>query len=176
MNLVIKQEEINEREIVEDVVRKAFLNAEFSDKSEHILVKKLRESKEFISELSLVAKVEDSVIGHILYTKIHIYEGDKRYESLALAPLSVLPEYQNMGVGSKLIKSSIEIAKRLGYTSVVVLGHEHYYSKFGFKPSYLFDIKAPFDVPKEAYMVLELEEGALKNISGVVEYSKAFFE
>ncbi len=85
-------------------------------------------------------------------------------------------DYQNKGIGKALINYGLEVAKNLGYESVVVLGHENYYPKFGFKKASEFDIKPPFEVPDEAFMVLELKENGLKNVSGIVEYSNAFFE
>ena len=49
------------------------------------------------------------------------------YETLSLAPMSVLPNYQKMGIGSKLIEYGIKAAKKAGYTSIIVLGHSNYY-------------------------------------------------
>ena len=97
-------------------------------------------------------------------------------EYLALAPVSVLPEYQNKGVGRTLINKAIEKAKNLGYTSIVVLGHSNYYSKFGFINASEFDIKSPFEVPNDVFKVLVLDEEKFEGTSGVVEYSSAFFE
>jgi predicted N-acetyltransferase YhbS len=95
---------------------------------------------------------------------------------LALAPVSVVPEHQNKGIGSALISESLKIAKEIGFKSVIVLGHDKYYPRFGFKPASTWGIKAPFDVPDEFFMALELGDGALEDISGTVVYSKEFFE
>lgn len=103
-------------------------------------------------------------------------ETEKEYESLALAPVSVLPEYQNRGIGNKLILESLRLAKDIGFKSVIVLGHDKYYPRFGFKPASIWGIKAPFDVPDEVFMALELENRSLDEITGTVAYSKAFFE
>lgn len=75
-----------------------------------------------------------------------------------------------------MIRIAFTKAKEAGYHSVVVLGHKDYYPKFGFKPASLWNIHAPFDVPDEVFMALELKENALKNAAGVVHYSKAFSE
>ncbi|MDP9724207.1 putative N-acetyltransferase YhbS [Priestia aryabhattai] len=95
---------------------------------------------------------------------------------MALAPVSVAPQYQKRGVGSRLIHAALKRAKELGYDSVIVLGHKDYYPKFGFKPASSWNIYAPFDVPEEFFMTLELTEESLKNVQGVVHYSKAFSE
>lgn len=178
MNFVIRQEQIKDYSETEKVVELAFANAEHSDGTEHTLVARLRKSDAFVPELSIVAINEhnSSIIGHILLTKINIVSDNQTAESLALAPLSVLPEYQRKGVGKQLIHEALDKAKELGYHSVVVLGHPEYYPKFGFKKASLWGIKAPFEVPDEALMAIELYENALDNVSGVIEYSSAFFE
>lgn len=176
MNLIIRKEIDSDYKLTENLVEEAFKNAEFSDHSEHFLVSRLRKSDAFIPELSIVACDNSKVIGHILFTKIFINNGSSNTLSLGLAPLSVLPKYQGIGIGSKLIEEGLNVAKSLGFKSVIVLGHDKYYPRFGFKKASLFNIKAPFDVPSEAFMALELEEGSLKNISGTVIYNKAFFE
>jgi predicted N-acetyltransferase YhbS len=174
MNLKIRQEQVADYEFTENVVKLAFANAEHSDKKEHELVSRIRKSSSFIPELSLVATNKDngSILGHILLSRIKISIA----ESLALAPVSVLPEYQNKGVGGLLITAALNAAKELGYNSVVVLGHPEYYPKFGFKKASRWGIKAPFEVPDEAFMAIELKDSALSGNSGVVEYPSVFFE
>jgi len=68
------------------------------------------------------------------------------------------------------------IAKEIGFKSVIVLGHDKYYPKFGFKPASIWGIKAPFDVSDEFFMALELEDGSLRGVTGTVVYGKEFFE
>jgi predicted N-acetyltransferase YhbS len=174
MNLEIRQEQVADYEFTENVVKLAFANAEHSDKKEHELVSRIRKFSSFIPELSLVATNKDngSILGHILLSRIKI----SKAESLALAPVSVLPEYQNEGIGGSLIYGALKKAKDLGYNSVVVLGHPEYYPRFGFKKASLWGIKAPFEVPDEAFMAIELRDSALRGISGVVEYPGVFFE
>jgi predicted N-acetyltransferase YhbS len=178
MNIAIKEEISEYRKVTEKVIKSAFVNMEFSDKREHELVSRIRKSEAFISKLSLVAINEDNneIVGHILLSKIKISNDNQLEESLALAPVSVLPEYQNKGVGRLLILEALKIAKDLGYNSVVVMGHPKYYPKFGFEKASSWGIKAPFEVPEEAFMALELQENALENVSGVVEYPSVFFE
>jgi len=176
VNINIRQETEKDYGSTQAVVEKAFKNVEHSDHKEQILVEKLRRSDAFIPELSLVAEYNKESIGHIMLTKLSIENEDDIYESLALAPVSVLPEYQNKGIGSKLINQSLKIAKELGYKSVIVLGHDKYYPRFGFKPASIWGIKAPFDVPDEAFMALELEDKSLDGVTGSVVYRKEFFE
>lgn len=176
MNIRIRKETQKDYEFTETVVEKAFQNEEHSDHSEHFLVARLRKSSAFVPELSLIAEMNEEIVGHIMLTKLLIKDDEKRYESLALAPVSVLPEYQNKGIGSELIHKSLKISKEMGFKSVIVLGHDKYYPRFGFRPASKWGIKAPFDVPDESFMALELEVGSLDGIMGTVVYGKEFFE
>ncbi|WP_044022713.1 GNAT family N-acetyltransferase [Bacillus sp. SG-1] len=177
MEIKIQKELSTDYTAIEKVIVEAFLNEEYSDKKEHLLVNRIRKSEAYIPQLSLIAlKGDKDVIGHILLSKIKIINGDHAVDSLALAPVSVIPEYQNKGIGSQLIHTALKRAKDLGYRSVIVLGHKDYYSKFGFKPASLWNIQAPFEVPDEVFRALELTPGSLENVQGVVQYSKAFAE
>ncbi|MED1408258.1 MULTISPECIES: GNAT family N-acetyltransferase [Bacillus] len=171
--VTIRQEQQNDYSKTEEVVKQAFLNEEFSDKTEHELVSRIRKCDAFIPELSIVA-VDKEIVGHIMLSKITIEQDGTSVESLALAPVSVAPSHQKKGIGGKLIAAAIEKATELGYGSVVVLGHQEYYPRFGFKKASDWNIKAPFEVPDEVFMAMELRENALQGVEGVVQYSEAF--
>lgn len=177
MNFTIRQEDAKDYELTEKVVQRAFVDAEYSDKREHKLVSRIRKSNALIPELSLVAvDANEKIVGHILLSKIKIKNSEQNIESLALAPVSVLPDYQNRGIGRQLIFEALKRAKELEYQSVIVLGHPKYYPKFGFRKASELEINAPFDVPDEAFMVIELKEKALQRFSGTVEYPNVFLE
>lgn len=148
----------------------------FGQKNEGILIKKLRQSGKFIPELSLVAELNKKIIGHILFYPITIHSPETKFFSLALAPMAVTPTYQRLGIGSRLVFEGLRTAKRLGHKSVIVLGHPEYYPKFEFKRASEWNIKAPFEVPDEAFMALELVKDELKGRSGTVEYPEEFNE
>ncbi len=98
--MIIRQERPEDYDTVYHVVKEAFENAEYTDGNEQNLVAALRKSKSFIPELSLVAVEDEKIVGHILFTKA-VVQG---VEVLALAPLSVLPDYQNRGIRLSLMK------------------------------------------------------------------------
>ncbi|MCT4601726.1 MAG: N-acetyltransferase [Marinifilum sp.] len=148
----------------------------FGQEAEGILIEKLRKNKKFIKELSLVACMGNEIVGHILFFPICIKNKNIEYNALALAPMSVIPELQGLGIGSRLVEKGLAKAKKLGHKSVIVLGHEKYYPKFGFKPTSKYNIKAPFDVNENAFMALELSKDALSHVEGTVEYPKEFSE
>ncbi len=170
MNLKIRQE--NSVDII-DVYEINTLA--FQRENEAKLVDLLRNSKTFIPELSLVATIDNEIVGHILFTKINIVdEKQNEFGSLALAPMSVKPNMQKNGIGRKLIRAGLNKASELNFKSAFVLGHKHYYPKFGFLPSNKWNIKSPFNVPTESFMGIELLEDALKNVSGTVIYPIEF--
>lgn len=178
MDITIRQEKIEDYATTEKVVKTAFEGMEFSDEKEHELVARIRGAEVFIPALSLVAVHEDTkeIIGHILLSKLKIVNQEHSVESLALAPVSVLPEYQKEGIGKRLMHEALNKAKELGHQSVVVMGHPEYYPKFGFERASLRGIKPPFEVPDEAFMILALEKHSIDNVSGIVEYPSVFFE
>ena len=170
MDFNIRQEQIKDYEAVHKVVELAFRDMEDSDHSEPFLVDQLRQTDAFIPELSLVDEVDEEIIGHILMTKVEIVSENKSVTSL------VLPEYQNRGIGSALIREAHKRATELGYGSVVLLGHKDYYPRFGYKQAIDFGIEFPFDVPHEYCMAIELRPKSLKDVQGMIQYAKPFTE
>jgi len=142
----------------------------FGQSNEGEMVAALRRNPRFITELSLVALAGGTIIGHILFFPIDIVTPDGPVPSLSLAPLAVHPEYQNMGIGGKLMGAGIEASRSKGFASIILVGHPDYYPRFGFQPAARLGIRPLFDAPYEAFMALELQEGSLEGISGVVAY------
>jgi putative acetyltransferase len=93
---------------------------------------------------------------------------------MGLAPMTVLPAHQETGIGSALVRASLEQCKQLDFVAVVVLGHPEYYPRFGFSPSSHFGIESEYDVPDEFFMVMELWPEALSGKTGSERYDSAF--
>ena len=176
MDVLIRQELADDYTAVYKLVKRAFEQEPMGGGNEQDLVERLRRSSSFIPELSLVATVNNEIVGHILLTRLKIVAGDQTDISLALAPVSVMPEYQKNGIGGMLIKAAHAKAQELGFKSIILVGHETYYPRFGYVQLDNFEISLPFEVPPQNAMVLELETGALKNTKGEVIYDSAFFQ
>lgn len=125
--------------------------------------------------VSLVATIENRVVGHILFTPVTIEPAVNR-PIAGLAPMAVHPDHQRSGIGGQLIRAGLEECRRNGYAAVVVLGHPEYYPKFGFEPAHTFGVTCEFPSPPEAFMAIELEAGALSGIRGLVRYLPQFAE
>lgn len=125
--------------------------------------------------LSLVAVVEDRVVGHIFFSPATIHTQNGNIVGMGLAPMAVLPDCQRQGIGSKLVRAGLEMLKESSCPFVIVLGHPEYYPRFGFVPASIHGLQCQWDgVPDEAFMVLILDESAMKNVSGVARYRSEF--
>lgn len=150
---------------------RAINEAAFPTPAEADLVDTLRaDPGAWIDGLSWIAAAPDgTIVAHALLTRCRV-GGEP---ALALAPCAVLPDYQRQGAGGAAIRGALDAARKLGENLVVVLGHAGYYPRFGFTPASRLGIKAPFEVPDEALMALQLNPvGQVP--SGVIEYPAAF--
>jgi putative acetyltransferase len=177
----IRPESAADHDAIADVIRLAF-----GRDAEAKLVDALRREPDFIPALSLVAvndardhtrdnlarSVDETglIVGHIFFSPIKI----GATPALALAPLAVRPEFQRQGIGSALVRAAHAAAAQLGHRIVVVVGHPEYYPKFGFTPARACGLEAPFPVPDPAFLVVELQPGALEGVRGMVSYVAPF--
>ena len=138
------------------------------------LVERLHSRQAFT--LSLVATGEDGVVGHILFSPVTIESERVSFTAVGLGPMAVLPAFQGRGIGSQLVRAGLEGCQRLGHEIVVVLGHPDYYLRFGFVPASTYGIRCEYEVPDEAFMVMELRKRVLAGRSGMVKYQPEFNE
>jgi len=165
MDIEIRREEQGDYQAVRLVNDLAF-----GQPGEGLMVAALRQNPAFIPGLSLVALADGAVVGHILFSPIDIVTPGGPVSSLSLAPLAVHPDFQNNGIGGRLVEAGIEAARSQGFDSIICMGHPGYYPRFGFRPASKWGIKPPMEAPDEAFMALELVEGGLRGRSGVVAY------
>lgn len=167
--MIIRKEKTSDHEAVFELIQEAFLGAQHSDGTEQNLVENLRKGTSFVPELSLVAVKNDEIVGHILFTVGTVGEE----AVLVLAPLSVKPSYQRMGIGKALVKRGHEIARTLGYGYVFVLGSEHYYPKFGYVPASTLGFEVPEGFPDINFMAIKLRDDA-PQLKGILVYPEEF--
>jgi|SRR5579871_592482 len=148
----------------------AVIEAAFGGSDEADLVDQLRPSE--YSILSLLAELDGRVIGHILFSRMWIDTSAGRVSAVALAPVAVRPDHQREGIGSLLIERGLDLMRARGEEIAIVVGHPEYYPRFGFSTEKARFLRSPF--PGEAFMALELREGALQGIEGSVVYPPAF--
>lgn len=146
----------------------------FGRPAEAALVDQLRD--EGLHALSLVAVLDGKVVGYILFSPVEISDEGLVWVSVGLGPVAVLPDHQRKGIGKLLIQKGMKELKKIGFMSVVVLGHPDYYPKFGFVKASQHSLRCKWEVPDEAWMVCELQPGGLAGVSGLVEYAPSFDE
>lgn len=145
--------------------------AAFGQDAEADLVDRLRK---VTSTLSFVAVVADKVVGHIFFSPVTVAGECPDLTILGLAPLAVLPDYQRQGIGSALVQQGLAECDRRGVKAVVVVGDPVYYSRFGFIPSREKGLSCEYDVPDDAFRVLELATDGLAGCAGTVKYHPEF--
>ena len=166
MEILIRPEATADQDAIRHVNRLAFGQDE-----EARLVDALRDGG--YVRVSLVAERAGRIVGHILFSDLPIITEAGTVPALALAPMAVLPELQRQGIGSALVQRGLEACRQQGHRVVVVLGHSHFYPRFGFSPKLAAHLESPFS-GSDSFMALELVPGALDGIAGRVQYPPPF--
>jgi putative acetyltransferase len=165
MDLLIRTETGQDIESIGEVNQLAF-----GQDDEGALVDALRAGGDAV--LSMVAEVDGIIVGHIFYSELKIIADGQTTRAIALAPMSVRPEFQRQGIGSQLIETSLRKCRDDGHQIVIVLGHPDYYPRFGFSAPLAKPLKSPY--AGDSFMALELVAGALQGVIGTVRYAPPF--
>jgi len=124
--------------------------------------------------ISLVADDAGAVVGHVLFSPVRVDGRAFARAPFGLGPVGVLPGLQRAGVGQSLCRAGIAACREAGVPFLVVLGHPPYYPRFGFVPAVRFGLTFADAPPRDSFMALELESGALANAGGRVRYAPEF--
>jgi len=167
--ITIREEQPQDTKIIRDLNKRAFGQTQEAD-----LVDKLRQTCDDL--LSLVALMQNEVVGHILFTPVMVEGEDSMVQGMALAPMAVLPEYQRQGIGSALVRTGIEKLKKRQCPFIIVLGHAEYYPRFGFEPASRYGIRSEWEVPDDAFMILVIGEFEMQGGATLAKYRPEFAE
>lgn len=121
--------------------------------------------------LSLVATVDDRIVGHILFSKVRLRPPGQAVSGALLAPLAVHPDFQSQGIGGQLVAAGLQHLSAAGVDLVFVLGHPGYYPRFGFSAAGIKGFETPYPIPEKnaaAWMVRELHPGIIGSKRGQV--------
>lgn len=164
--MIIRPEKQGDEAVIEQVTRAAFAKLRYSDQTEPIIIRRLREAGGLA--LSLVAEMDGQVVGHVAFSRVTVDGEDKGW--LGLGPISVKPELQRKGIGSLLIRAGLAQIRAGGVKGCVLEGDPNYYKRFGFKsyPGLTYH-GAP---SPEFFMALPFYEDAPQ---GSVEYHPVFY-
>ncbi len=168
--ITVRAERSDDFEAIDEIVSAAFL-AEFGATTEAALVRTMRERGELVADLTLVAEADGRIVGHIAFSEVTLDGHAAR--GLGLAPVSVAPDVQGLGIGSLLITTALELAEQRGWRFVVLLGHPGYYPRFGFAPAAPFGLTGDYG-DHDGWMVRPL--GGATIPSGHVRYGSSFHD
>ncbi len=163
--VTIRSERPGDETAIREIHHRAFDRVD-----EAALVDRLREEGQVV--LSLVALVDDQIVGHVLFCPVTIHTAQGPVPALALAPLAVLPQWQSMGIGAQLVRDGLLDVTNLGHRIVTVLGEPAFYGRCGFSCAAARGLAVPFD--RDHWMAMELVPGSLEGVRGRVEYPEAF--
>ena len=164
-SIVVRHQRPDDSSVVRAINEAAFERSDEADLVEHL-------HNDAAALISLVAEWETQIVGHILFSRMWIDEDRVSTCAVALAPVAVLPDHQCRGVGEQLIRSGLDCLRARQEQVVLVLGHPHYYERFGFSSDQALALASPF--PPEAFVALELVPNALNGLQGKVRYHAAF--
>ena len=171
MQVHIRPETESDQDAIREINEQAF-----GRPLEANVVKKVRQSANFVPELSLVAEYDGQIIGHVLFSELTVVGESRAWTVLALGPIAVRSEFQKQGVGGQMIQAGFERAVALDYGVVVLIGHPAYYPRFGFMPANHFGLKCAIPVPDDVFMAYLLRPDGLDGIQGTVVFPPAFDE
>ena len=167
-DIVIRPELDGDRDSIEVIHREAFGRSE-----EAALVDELRLVTS--TYISLVAARGSALVGHILFTPVHVgVDADPSPWLVGLGPMAVTPAAQRVGVGSRLVRAGLSECRARKVDAVFVLGHPELYPRFGFVPAHTLGFQFVSEAFADAFFVQELQPGALVGLAGRVRYLPPF--
>ena len=166
MKIEIANENDTDVAAIRAVTIAAFLRAPHTSHTEQLIVDALRKAGQLT--LSLVAKADGAIVGHVAISPVSISDGAAGW--YGLGPLSVAPECQRRGIGSCLMREALRELERQGASGCVLLGDPGYYHRFGFRVDPNLELPG---VPVEYFQALSFG-GSMPR--GTVTYQPAFDE
>jgi predicted N-acetyltransferase YhbS len=170
-NLIIRKETPADYKNTELMTMRAFWNIHWPGCNEHFMVRMIREAQDYIPEISCVAEMNGKIVGAIYYTKAKIVEDTCTHDVITFGPLAVEPTLFGMGIGKALLDETIELARKKGYSGIVLVGEANYYPKFGFQPCDKYGISDANGCNYDELMCLPLNDTFLSVHGRLIESS-----
>ena len=162
-------------ELPEDIVSiHEVETAAFQREAEADLVDQIRAHGRSLLSWVAVHPETGQIVGHVLFSPASIRSGSSEIPAVGMGPVAVLPEFQNQGIGSHLIRKGLDELRQAGHAIVVVAGNPAYYQRFGFQDATPRGLICQFEMPPGCFMAIELHPGALSGVSGTVYYTPEF--
>ncbi|MDQ1541579.1 MAG: putative acetyltransferase [Actinomycetota bacterium] len=151
-SVTVRREQVADAHEIRDVVTDAFQRPEVGE-----LVDGLRASAAWGDGLSFVAEHGGQTVGHILYTHAFLDAPARLVDVLVLSPLGVRRAFQGRGIGSLLVRRSLEVVDAHDEPLVFLEGSPDFYPRFGFERGSTYGLTAPsVRIPDAAFKVRRL--------------------
>ena len=163
--MILRDERPGDEEAIGDLTARAFSDMPFSDGSEPAIIDRLRQAGGL--SLSIVAEDRGTIVGHVAFSPVAVSDGSVDW--YGLGPISVDPERQRSGIGSRLVVDGLDRLRAIGAAGCVLLGDPGFYGRFGF--SAVPDLILP-DVPADHFLAVAFSP---VYAAGTVSYHPAFY-
>lgn len=174
MQLTLMEESRNDFSEISDLIKLASKKQPLPFHNAHDVINTSRKSAAYIPRLSIVAKHEEAVVGHIALMKTSVRQTACDKTCLVMVSNYVLPALQNNGIGKALMRSIHMRAKGLDYRCIVVIGDGSYFERYGYTVSDDLTVLVPPDGLSLQPLVKELIPGSLMSMTGVVDLPKEY--
>ena len=179
VNLIIRNEKLEDRPAVENLIRESFWNVYRPGCLEHYVIHKLRDDEAFVPELNFVMVLDGKLIGQNMFMRANIKSDDGRdIPIMTMGPICIAPELKRKGYGKILLDYSLEKAKEHGCKAVCFEGNIDFYGKSGFTYAFDFGIRyhgLPDGEDSSFFLCKELEKGYLDGITGEYTTPQGYF-
>ena len=132
-HLIIRPEKPEDYKATEVMAMRSFWNKYWPGCTEHFLIRIIRESDDYLPEISRIAELDGRIVGAVYYTRAWLIDGDARQEIATFGPLAVEPTLEGNNIGGALMRETIRLAKEAGVAAIALMGEPNYYPRFGFK-------------------------------------------
>lgn len=151
--------------------------AAFEHSAEANLVDAIRASSNSIPDLTFVAEVDGTIVGHVMISWVTLRSAGTDLPVPLLAPLAVAPPHQRLGIGGELTRRACAAADAMQLPMVLLEGDPGYYGRFGFEPADEHGIELPLPdwAPREAGQIMTLSSYD-PGLVGTVVYPAYFAE
>ena len=166
--MLIRSETRDDIALIFAVTQTAFATNPHSRKVEGLIIDSLRNRGSLA--LSLLAEEAGQIVGHAAFSPVNVSSDETDW--FGLGPVAVLPQWQNEGIGSRLIQTGLRQLRRQGAAGCVVLGEPDYYQRFGFRHDPTMVLRG---VPPEYFMVLPFQPRSGKDAQREVTYHSSFY-
>ena len=132
-HLIIRPEKPEDYKATELMAMRSFWNKYWPGCTEHFLIRIIRESDDYLPEISRIAELDGRIVGAVYYTRAWLVDGDVRQEIATFGPLAVEPTLEGNDIGGALMRETIKLAKEAGVAAIALMGEPNYYPRFGFR-------------------------------------------